>query len=202
MSQIGYRGSQKEVLTQQRLKLVTPHLLQMHILSERSSNTTKIETQVHRRPMFRAIPSERSSNTTKIETKNRRSVLKERERQKEVLTQQRLKLVTPHLLQMHILSERSSNTTKIETQVHRRPMFRAIPSERSSNTTKIETKNRRSVLKERERQKEVLTQQRLKLISAKRTLSRFVSERSSNTTKIETQVQRRPMFRAIVRKKF
>ena len=61
--------------------------------SERSSNTTKIETMILREEQRSSLGSERSSNTTKIETPVQ-SVLRLRWlRQKEVLTQQRLKLI-------------------------------------------------------------------------------------------------------------
>ena len=84
--------------------------------------------------------SERSSNTTKIETKHKTNRLISRCRQKEVLTQQRLKPSTLY----------NSTTTK--------------QSERSSNTTKIETSNASAICMVMYSQKEVLTQQRLKLI--------------------------------------
>ena len=61
-------------------------------LSERSSNTTKIETGAKRVKTLSTEKSERSSNTTKIETA--------------------LPLIFPNIGNS---SERSSNTTKIET---------------------------------------------------------------------------------------
>ena len=59
-------------------------------------------------------------------------------------------------------------------------------SERSSNTTKIETSNSSERIIPDVSQKEVLTQQRLKLHSTSTSSVRKESERSSNTTKIET----------------
>ena len=75
-------------------------------------------------------------------------------------------------------------------------------SERSSNTTKIETQNRSDCPKVLVSQKEVLTQQRLKLISILTILKRMMSERSSNTTKIETLYPSPDMRCPWVRKKF
>ena len=60
--------------------------------------------------------SERSSNTTKIETNGLAYVIGDARGQKEVLTQQRLKrsgLLC--FIPLYVRSERSSNTTKIET---------------------------------------------------------------------------------------
>ena len=64
-----------------------------------------------------AQESERSSNTTKIETHPSVDQILEGYGQKEVLTQQRLKLYRGHNALHNTLtgSERSSNTTKIET---------------------------------------------------------------------------------------
>ena len=59
---------QKEVLTQQRLKPIYFQAVKTGNESERSSNTTKIETYVPFASSFVSIESERSSNTTKIET--------------------------------------------------------------------------------------------------------------------------------------
>ena len=107
--------------------------------------------------------SERSSNTTKIETLWLRCLLSACCCQKEVLTQQRLKLSLVVCLLCCVVSERSSNTTKIET---RAPTFH------------------KDIKKG---QKEVLTQQRLKRVVLPLCApSVNQSERSSNTTKIET----------------
>ena len=84
--------SQKEVLTQQRLKPETRQTSCTGYRSERSSNTTKIET------------------TGATPTKDKKTG------QKEVLTQQRLKPGAPERIIIYgFVSERSSNTTKIET---------------------------------------------------------------------------------------
>ena len=60
-------------------------------MSERSSNTTKIETSGYVLNPAYKNESERSSNTTKIETQHYRPSIKRLNCQKEVLTQQRLK---------------------------------------------------------------------------------------------------------------
>ena len=86
--------SQKEVLTQQRLKPKAPTANKKNaIRSERSSNTTKIETCSEGQCLHRISWSERSSNTTKIETLYTIIFYVNKKSQKEVLTQQRLKLV-------------------------------------------------------------------------------------------------------------
>ena len=60
---------QKEVLTQQRLKHATHGIeATLYEMSERSSNTTKIETGQTKQLITKILKSERSSNTTKIET--------------------------------------------------------------------------------------------------------------------------------------
>ena len=62
---------QKEVLTQQRLKLGCLACLEWNLyVSERSSNTTKIETAKSGCVGMIRMKSERSSNTTKIETES------------------------------------------------------------------------------------------------------------------------------------
>ena len=61
--------------------------------SERSSNTTKIETPIPDCNTFINDLSERSSNTTKIETSKCLDRSPYSRSQKEVLTQQRLKLL-------------------------------------------------------------------------------------------------------------
>ena len=92
-SRHGPDGSgQKEVLTQQRLKQTMLTSCNYFDLSERSSNTTKIETRQRARRIRPDNRSERSSNTTKIETSHRGMSNMQRSG-----------------------SERSSNTTKIET---------------------------------------------------------------------------------------
>ena len=84
--------SQKEVLTQQRLKLHIHRGSYFLHKSERSSNTTKIETGRAVEGERVVYQSERSSNTTKIETKEHSDLMPDEIGQKEVLTQQRLKL--------------------------------------------------------------------------------------------------------------
>ena len=132
--------------------------------------------------------SERSSNTTKIETCYSLMHRQIAKCQKEVLTQQRLKpFGTLKFWFVWYLSERSSNTTKIETHFLSAFYFIVDLSERSSNTTKIETWFRGRRRRQWNSQKEVLTQQRLKLGKKKEKRGLWLkSERSSNTTKIET----------------
>ena len=110
--------------------------------------------------------SERSSNTTKIETAISRGIGQAPKR-----------------------SERSSNTTKIETHCKDKKPMATPQSERSSNTTKIETRTCAVCRLPKPSQKEVLTQQRLKLSCCYDKIAWLKSERSSNTTKIETHAQ-------------
>ena len=97
----------------------------------------------------RRLMSERSSNTTKIETM----------------------LILASLL-IRYLSERSSNTTKIETLDRPLVLYILFLSERSSNTTKIETIMVLKLIIRQLGQKEVLTQQRLKLSDVRRIAGR------------------------------
>ena len=91
--------SQKEVLTQQRLKpLSVSSDGFVHAESERSSNTTKIETVVPVKIDHACGMSERSSNTTKIETQGSNGCNNAGIGQKEVLTQQRLKQLAIQLI--------------------------------------------------------------------------------------------------------
>ena len=71
-------------------QLATPTKWSM-ATSERSSNTTKIETLRQSHFYVHTDMSERSSNTTKIETNVREMQQDQGQSQKEVLTQQRLK---------------------------------------------------------------------------------------------------------------
>ena len=131
--------SQKEVLTQQRLKLIAERSHSCHPVRQKEVLTQ--QRLKHASPASTAtwvFMSERSSNTTKIETPYTSRILSFLKSQKEVLTQQRLK---PHSL---IVS------------------YSLSASERSSNTTKIETIYNLYKTQYDRRQKEVLTQQRLK----------------------------------------
>ena len=109
--------SLKEILIQQRLKQKSLNTTVNHS----SSCLKEILIQQRLKPILVAIPSslmlsERNSNTTKIETfrlPNFKSYLLSL---KEILIQQRLKLPTlAGLVVVVVTSERNSNTTKIET---------------------------------------------------------------------------------------
>ena len=155
--------------------------------------------------------SERDSNTTKIETSCLRVVGFCVFCLKEILIQQRLKQNTFTFCHHIHESERDSNTTKIETSLSGTLLSVLPRSERDSNTTKIETckiisGRPSSILSERDSNttkietlagslrpavvgglKEILIQQRLKQGDGLPPgITEDTSERDSNTTKIET----------------
>ncbi len=80
-----------------------------------NSNTTKIETDQSADPLNRKKKFKGNSNTTKIETLLERIHHENRHGSKEILIQQRLKLVIKPTGRLGNGFKGNSNTTKIET---------------------------------------------------------------------------------------